>query len=89
MSDEHGTQGGIVDHLGLICRIDRADRDSVDLLRQQIIDNPALLCGRAVGWNSELDLDIRQFGIRLFGAPARNRPEVRGVVRNESQAEGP
>ena len=60
----------------------------VDSFGQQIVDDPLLLGGGAVGSEAELGLDIGQLRVRLLDAAARDRPEVGRVVRDEGELEG-
>ena len=87
LREHHRLAGGPVDQRGLVLRIDRRDGDSVDALRQQIVDDTLLLCRRAIGGNPEFRLHVRQFLIRLLDAATRDRPEVRRVVGDERQFE--
>src|SRR5262249_57135885 len=86
LSDDHRLTGRAVNHLHLIFRINRADGYSVNAFRQQIINHSLLPGGGAVVIDPELDLDVRQFRLRLLGAFARDRPEIRSVVGYEDDS---
>ena len=67
------------------CGIDGRDRDAVDPLGQQVVDDALLFGGGAVRGDPELGLDIRQLLVGLLDAAPRDRPEVGGVVGDEGQ----
>ena len=76
---------GAIEHLRLVGRIDRADRDAVNTFREQIVDHALLFGGRAVGWNPELDFNAGNVRGGLFGSFAGDDPEVRRVVGNKGE----
>jgi hypothetical protein len=70
LREDQGSLRGRVDERRLVLRIDRRDGDGVDAFGEQIIDDTLLFCGRAVGGDPELGVDVRQ-SWAAFSTPRR------------------